>query len=69
MCNDIFKYVRRYYGMYSLIRPVLVIRDPDLIKKITVKWFDAFANHRGFAPKYADPIWAKNAFAVNCKKN
>ncbi|KAF2888512.1 hypothetical protein ILUMI_17661, partial [Ignelater luminosus] len=55
----------RYYGIYSLLRPVLVIRDPDLIKKVTVKWFEAFGNHRAFVPKDVDPIWSKNAFAIN----
>ncbi|KAF2888000.1 hypothetical protein ILUMI_18173, partial [Ignelater luminosus] len=53
-----------YYGVYNLTRPILVIRDPDLIKKVTVKWFEAFGDHRDFAPKYADPIWARNIFST-----
>ncbi|KAF2886919.1 hypothetical protein ILUMI_19255, partial [Ignelater luminosus] len=57
--------IHRYYGIYSLLRPVPVIRDPDLIKKVTAKWFEAFGNHRAFVPKDVDPIWAKNVFEEN----
>ncbi|KRT83704.1 cytochrome P450 [Oryctes borbonicus] len=54
----------RYIGMYQGTLPTLVIRDPELIKQITVKEFDHFLNHRSFLPDNIDPIWSKNLFAL-----
>nr|XP_022908458.1 cytochrome P450 9e2-like [Onthophagus taurus]XP_022908459.1 cytochrome P450 9e2-like [Onthophagus taurus] len=54
----------RYMGMYQMTLPTLVIRDPDLIKQITVKEFDHFVDHRPFIPDGVDPIWSKNLFAL-----
>ncbi|RZC39558.1 p450 domain containing protein, partial [Asbolus verrucosus] len=41
----------RYCGMYQFFTPILVLRDPDLIKQITVKDFDHFLNHQKFIPE------------------
>jgi cytochrome P450 family 9 len=49
--------------MYQFLCPTLVIKDPDLIKQITVKEFDHFVNHRQIADAGADPFWNKNLFA------
>ncbi|KAL9922238.1 putative cytochrome P450 9f2 [Glossina fuscipes fuscipes] len=34
------------YGIFDSRQPVLLIRDPDIIKQITVKNFEHFINHR-----------------------
>uniref|UniRef100_A0A182S6B6 Cytochrome P450 n=1 Tax=Anopheles maculatus TaxID=74869 RepID=A0A182S6B6_9DIPT len=34
------------FGMFEILTPMFVIRDPELIKHITVKDFDRFINHR-----------------------
>ncbi|GJQ77433.1 hypothetical protein Trydic_g20831 [Trypoxylus dichotomus] len=54
----------RYFGMYQGTLPTLVIKDPEIIKQITVKEFDHFLNHRSFIPDGSDPIWTKNLFAL-----
>ncbi|KAK9752524.1 hypothetical protein QE152_g4111 [Popillia japonica] len=36
----------RYFGMYTGTTPLLTIRDPKIIKQVTVKEFDYFLNHR-----------------------
>lgn len=36
----------RLVGMYEFFTPVFMIRDPELIKQITVKDFDHFVDHR-----------------------
>ncbi|EAA43283.1 AGAP012295-PA [Anopheles gambiae str. PEST] len=36
----------KMYGMFEMFTPMFVIRDPELIKQITVKDFDHFINHR-----------------------
>lgn len=61
-------YFSRYTGFYQLFTPNLMIKDPDLIKKIAVKDFDHFVNHRAFIPEDIDPLWANNLFALTGKK-
>lgn len=36
----------RYVGFYNRMTPIVMIRDPELIKTIAVKSFDVFRNHR-----------------------
>ncbi|KAF2899545.1 hypothetical protein ILUMI_06619 [Ignelater luminosus] len=55
---------QRYVGFYQFTTPVLLIRDPDLIKQITVKDFDVFPEHRTFASDEVDPLWSRNLFAI-----
>ncbi|KAK5640999.1 hypothetical protein RI129_009546 [Pyrocoelia pectoralis] len=54
----------RYVGMYSFTTPSLMIKDPDLIKKIMVKEFETFPEHRPFLPSDTDPLWSNNLFAM-----
>ncbi|XP_044253698.1 cytochrome P450 9e2-like isoform X2 [Tribolium madens] len=58
----------RYSGMYQFLIPTLVLKDPDLIKQITVKDFDSFLNHRSFIPEDVDPLWSKNLFSLTNQK-
>lgn len=55
----------KYVGAFDFVRPVFVIRDPDLIKSITVKDFDSFSDHRAFIDRSVDPIFGNNL--VNLK--
>ncbi|KAK9752549.1 Cytochrome P450 [Popillia japonica] len=54
----------RYFGVYQGTLPVLTIKDPEIIKQVTVKEFDHFLNHRSFVPDGIDPLWSKNLFAL-----
>ncbi|XP_076275240.1 cytochrome P450 9e2-like [Rhynchophorus ferrugineus] len=54
----------RYSGIYQFFTPTLILRDPDLIKQITVKDFDHFTDHSKFVDPEADPLWGKNLFAL-----
>ncbi|KAK5641880.1 hypothetical protein RI129_010427 [Pyrocoelia pectoralis] len=54
----------RYSGMYQITKPVLVIKDPELIKQITVKDFDHFIDHSQFNNEESDPLWEKNLFSL-----
>lgn len=54
-------------GYYQFTKPVLLLRDPELIKQICVKDFDAFPEHRALVPEGADPMWNKNLMASNGK--
>ncbi|GLH10351.1 Probable cytochrome P450 6d4 [Gryllus bimaculatus] len=50
------------FGVFEITRPILWIRDPELLKVVGVKEFDNFMNHRSFASEKTDPIFGKNLF-------
>ncbi|XP_065167282.1 cytochrome P450 9e2-like [Atheta coriaria] len=54
----------RYCGLYQTTLPTLMIRDPNLIKQLTVKDFDHFVDHRALTPQHVDPLWGYNLFAL-----
>ncbi|CAH1113653.1 unnamed protein product [Psylliodes chrysocephalus] len=54
----------RYFGYYQFNVPFLLIKDPKLIKRITLKEFDHFTNHIQFVPPDSDPLWARNLFSL-----
>ncbi|KAF2889071.1 hypothetical protein ILUMI_17102, partial [Ignelater luminosus] len=53
-----------YVGIYSHGSPRLLLRDPELIKQITVKESNTFNAHTSFASEKVDPLWAKNLAAL-----
>lgn len=54
----------RYYGILQFSKPLLYVRDLDLIKSITVKEFDRFSDHNSFIAENVDPLMRKNLFAL-----
>ncbi|XP_017794617.1 PREDICTED: cytochrome P450 9e2-like [Habropoda laboriosa] len=50
----------RYVGFYNRTTPILVIRDPDLVKSVAVRNFDRFPNHRGFDNENTEAILKRN---------
>lgn len=56
-----------YLGIFFLFRPVLLLRDPELIKKVLINDFDYFSD-RGFPyDEENDPVGA-NMTAMPCDK-
>ncbi|KAK9752568.1 Cytochrome P450 [Popillia japonica] len=54
----------RYFGSYDGSIPLLVLKDPEIIKQVTVKAFDHFLNHKPIVPDGIDPLWSKNLFSL-----
>lgn len=54
----------RYYGILDFGTPALLVRDPDLIRDITVKDFDHFPDHRSFVDESVEPLFTKNIFSL-----
>lgn len=52
----------RYCGLYQFQMPTLMIRDPDLLKQLTVKDFDHFTDHSNVIED--EPLWSKNLFVL-----
>nr|QZM07470.1 cytochrome P450 monooxygenase CYP9EL1 [Lasioderma serricorne] len=59
---------KRYIGYYEFTKPVLMIKDPELIKQICIKDFDVFPEHNPFVLEELDPLWSNTLFAVGAKK-
>ncbi|KAJ8926643.1 hypothetical protein NQ314_020977 [Rhamnusium bicolor] len=57
-----------YSGAYQFFSPTIVIKDPELLKQVTVKDFDHFTDHRSIIPEDADPLMGKNLFALKGQK-
>jgi cytochrome P450 family 9 len=56
-----------YGGTFNFMQPVIILRDPDLIKTITVKDFDHFTDHRSFINEGTEPLWGKSLFCLSGK--
>lgn len=54
----------RYVGVYNFLKPTLILRDPELIKEMTIKSFNHFNNHLPFLPEYHDELWRKSLFVL-----
>ncbi|XP_055381582.1 probable cytochrome P450 9f2 [Condylostylus longicornis] len=52
----------KVYGIFEVRNPIISIRDPDLIKQITVKDFDHFVNHRQILSEHDDPLFGNSLF-------
>lgn len=57
----------RYVGYYKFTTPVLLLKDPELIKQICVRDYDAFSERTTLIPDGAEPLWTNNLFASKCK--
>ncbi|KYM76793.1 Cytochrome P450 9e2 [Atta colombica] len=58
----------KYVGMFDMNVPIVVIRDPELIKSIALKHFDNFMDHRSFINENQDPLFGRNLFALRGEK-
>ncbi|KAJ8965321.1 hypothetical protein NQ314_004215 [Rhamnusium bicolor] len=54
----------RYSGVYQFVQPILLVKDPELIKQLYIKDFDHFVDHMEFIPADADPLWNKGLLSL-----
>lgn len=52
----------KYFGMFDFVTPVLLIRDPELIKSVAIKNFESFQDHKNILNSDLDPLFTKNLF-------
>ncbi|XP_012347837.2 cytochrome P450 9e2 [Apis florea] len=55
----------KYVGMFEMFNPIIIIRDLDLIKSITMKNFDQFPDHRPMFCKNVDPMLGEMLFFMD----
>nr|AAR97606.1 cytochrome P450 9E1 [Diploptera punctata] len=52
----------KYGGFYEFLKPVVVLRDPELIKMVTIKDFEHFLDHRNLITEDSEPLFGKALF-------
>ncbi|XP_055680720.1 probable cytochrome P450 6d5 [Lutzomyia longipalpis] len=66
--RDLYNQSReKFFGIYMINRPALIIRDPELIKAIMIKDFDHFVDRGIFVDEEMDPI-SGNLFSLTGQK-
>ncbi|XP_037039470.1 probable cytochrome P450 9f2 [Bradysia coprophila] len=55
-------------GLFEFSTPTFVVRDPKLLKKLTVKEFDSFADHKSFIGEDVDPLFGRALFSLQGQK-
>ncbi|KAF5308790.1 hypothetical protein FQR65_LT06023 [Abscondita terminalis] len=59
------KFNSPYIGFYVLHKPALIIKDPEIIKKVLLKDFNSFCNRYVLSDKKSDPMTASMTFFAN----
>lgn len=58
-----------FIGLYELIgKKVYLVRDPDIVKQITIKDFDHFTNHRFNIDEHVEPLFGRSLFFMRDNK-
>jgi cytochrome P450 family 9 len=52
----------KYAGVYEFLNPTIVLRDPELIKMVTVKDFEHFLDRRAPVSEEAKSLFGKGLF-------
>jgi cytochrome P450 family 9 len=58
----------KYGGVYQFMFPTLLLRDPELIKMVTVKDFEHFLDHQAPISEEAEPLFGKALFNLKGKQ-
>ncbi|XP_031341176.1 cytochrome P450 9e2-like [Photinus pyralis] len=59
---------KRYVGLFQFFRPILMVNDLDLIKKICVQDFDTFTDHSPYPNVlFTDKLFHKNVFSMTAE--
>ncbi|KAJ2939817.1 hypothetical protein O0L34_g18011 [Tuta absoluta] len=54
----------RFVGRFVFTKPLLIVKDLELIKRITIKDFEHFLDHRVFVNSDANPLFGRNLFSM-----
>jgi hypothetical protein len=57
-----------YGGFFMFKQPVVMLKDPELIKEIAVKDFEYFMDHRSVFSEDSEPVWSKGLFSLRGKR-
>lgn len=54
----------RFVGTFEFTRPAVFIRDIELVKRIAIKDFEHFLDHRTVVDDKVDPFWGRSLFSL-----
>ncbi|XP_015606941.1 cytochrome P450 9e2-like, partial [Cephus cinctus] len=54
----------KFFGLMDFNTPIILIRDPQLIREITVKNFEYFPDHNSLVDETMDKLFGKNIFSL-----
>ncbi|XP_068081149.1 cytochrome P450 9e2 [Anabrus simplex] len=57
-----------FVGVFQFREPLVMVKDPELIKRIAVKDFEFFTDHQQQFTEKADSLFAKNLFSLRGEK-
>uniref|UniRef100_A0A336K1H0 CSON012845 protein n=1 Tax=Culicoides sonorensis TaxID=179676 RepID=A0A336K1H0_CULSO len=57
-----------FIGIFDFLKPLYILKDPDLIKQVCVKDGDNFLDHRFTIDAEVEPIVGRNLFAIKGQK-
>jgi cytochrome P450 family 9 len=62
--SDIYNRLKghKYGGLYQLMNPVLLLRDPEFIKMVTIKDFEHFLDRQFLISEDGEPMFGKALF-------
>lgn len=75
--EHLYEFTKRIYnafpdekavGLFEMRSPVVLIRDPQLLKYLTVKVFDHFMNHKPFIQEDTDPLFGNMLSVLSGQK-
>ena len=55
----------KYVGFYEFLTPIIVLRDLDLIKAVSMKHVEQFPDHRPMVDRKVDPMLGGTLFLLN----
>ncbi|KAJ8686640.1 hypothetical protein QAD02_022434 [Eretmocerus hayati] len=58
----------KYVGAFDFNNEVIVVRDPELIKDVTIKHFDHFMDHKSIIDASLDPLFGGSLFNITGEK-
>lgn len=54
----------RFFGVFEFTKPIYCIRDPELIRQISVKDFGHFVNHRSMFDENVDKFFGRKSLFI-----
>lgn len=63
-----FIFACRLSGFFNFMRPIYILRDPELYKQIAVKNFDSFVDHRFIIEPQMDSLMGNTLFLMRGEK-
>lgn len=55
-------------GLFDFTTPAFVVRDPKLLKRLAVKDFDSFLDHKMLLSEDVDPLFGRALFSLTGQK-